>query len=493
MMEIIRYGVLMLAVTASMPIFAGNKNKSDDGLNADDLRAIRQYAEKQGLYISESEPAAPQSADPLADYETNLPNAAKPPISKAEARLLIKYMENPADSHAARIMAAYHLLHIPLANGQGDTANINRIKHAVYAQYFLLRAKRLGAGERWIDSGIRATEKVLAVMLPTNRPLDLSEGNAAHKVFLEAFNYTESNRYTAEDRLFKDLLRNPTNLLTNQYTAAVNLWNAGEAGYDDPAILYSYLKASYFGGRTTELAKRAEQEWVADPANHGLFRLAPAVGGFSLPARRWLAKFHGDLAAVALVNAELQQWFEKYPSFYMFPIGVVGFTEPENFFNGFLALLTAIDKCTNNPDVFCEDHPRAPYNVISFFMYSFDYFLKVGDMGSAAAMLTMKNVPFFRYDTWYLGHDAWKHREDNMAQISALYHNGDPADDPVNGFLKRHKWGPESSTCQLCHQVQGATFTEEEMENVRSLPESERYIQNWPVSQVSWDAHVIAH
>lgn len=491
MLETIRYGAFALAVMASSLAVAGGKN--NDSLDANDLRAIRHYAERNGVFVSEPETVEEcQDTDPFASYETYLPNEAKPPISKAESRLLIKYMENPSDSRTARIMAVYHLLHLPLANGNGHSGrSIERIKRAIYAQYFLLRAKQLGANERWIDGAIRSTERVLANMLPTDRPLDLLEGNEAHQVFLEAFNYTESNRYKAEARLLKDLLENPTNLLTNLYVAAVNLWNGGEAGYDDPTILYSYLKASYFGGRITELARRAEQEWVMDPANHELFRLAPTVGGFSLPSRRWLAKFHGDQAAVSLVNDELEQWFEKYPTFYMFPIGVVGFTEPENFYDGFQALLTALNVCSNTPDVFCVDNPRATYNVISFFLYIYDYFLKTGDAATAASFLPLKYAPQFRYDTWYLGHEAWQRREENIDQIAALYQNGDPSDDPINVYLKRHKWGPESSTCQLCHQVQGATWSEEEKNHVERMPEEALYVRDWPASRVSWDAHVI--
>lgn len=491
MLKTIRFGALALAVMTSSLALAGEINNV--GLDTDDLRAIRQYADGQDMFAFEPEATEdPQDTDPFAGYETYLPNAARPPISKAESRLLIKYMENPSDSRAARIMAVYHLLHLPLAMGQGHVAaNIDRIERAIYAQYFLLRAKHLGANDRWIGGAIRYTERLLAEMLPTDRPLDLFEGNEAHKVFLEAFNYREQNRYKAEDRLFRDLLENPTNLLTNHYVAAVNLWNAGEAGYDDPAILYSYLKASYFGGRITELAKRAEQEWVGDPANHKLYRLAPTVGGFSLPSRRWLAKFHGDQAALALVNDELHQWFAKYPTFYMFPIGVVGFTEPENVFDGFLTLLTAVDVCTNTPNVFCNDSPRVTYNNLAFFAYAFDYFLKVGDVGTASSLLSVGRAPQFRYDTWYLGHDAWKRREDNVDRLAALYQNGDLSDDPINIFLKRHKWGPESSTCQLCHQVQGATWSEEEKNHVESMPEEALYVRDWPVSRVGWDAHVL--
>jgi hypothetical protein len=458
MKSIKNYSVIMLAVLVSSLSFAGNE--------------------------------VVQESDPIADYETYLPNEARQHIPKIESKLLVKYLENPSDSRAALTMAAYHLIRIPLA-GHGSGKNIDRIKHAIYAQYFLLRAEKLGERKSWIDKAILSTERLLAAMLPTERPLDLTEGNDAHDYFLEAFNYNEENRYKAEDRLLKDLLRNPTNLLTNLYVSAVNLWNAGEAGYDDPAIIYSFMKASYFGKRATELARRAEHEWVDDPDNHELFRLAPTVGGFSIPSRRWLAKFHGDNEAVGLLDIEVGQWREKYPSFYLFPAGVYAFTEPENVFNGFLALLGGIDFCVNTPNIFCQDHPRATYNNISFFMYSFDYFMRIGDAGSAVSMLDFKYVPDFRYDTWTLGHDAWQHRENNIDTIAALYQNDDPADDPINAFLKRHKWGPESSTCQLCHQVQGATWSDEEKETVNSLDEASLYVEDWPVSRVSWDGAVI--
>jgi hypothetical protein len=482
MMEMIKHGAVALLMIAGSAAFAG---ENGGGLDAGDLRTIRQYAERHGAYGPESGTGEVQFPD-----ETYLPNAAKPPISKLESRLLIKYMENPSDSEAAQVMAAYHLLRLPLVSVKkhGEVVSIEHIQRAIYAQYFLLRAKRLGAGERWIDVAIRGTERLLSAALPVNRALDFNEGNKAHDAFLEAFNYTEANRYKAEDALLKDLLRKPTNLLTNLYVSAVSLWNAGEAGYDDPVILYSYLKASYFGGRITELSKRAESEWSASPSTRELFRLAPAVGGFSLPSRRWLAKFHGDSAAVNAVNDELRYWLPKYPGFYMFPLGVAGFTEPENYFEGFLAMMSALEQCNARPNVFCEDNARVPYNRISFFMYAVDYFLKVGDLGMASMFQSFKYAPDFRYDTWYLGHDAWRNREDNFSQIAALYSNGDPADDPTSAFLKRHKWGPESSSCQLCHQVQGATFTEEEQNNIPSLPMEERYIGDWPISLVGWDA-----
>lgn len=438
------------------------------------------------------EESAPQT-DSLSANETYLPNKAKPKLSKKERWLLVAYMENPSDPHLAKVMAAYHVLKsgaLKFSHGSPDK-NVNQIKHAIYAKYFISRAGVLGESASWLARADLRLEKLLSELLPVDRPLDLTEGNASHQVFLEAFNYTEENRYKAEQHLLKDLLKNPTNLTTNLYASSVNLWNAGEANYADPAVLYSFLKASYFAKRVTGLSQRVEREWEADPENKQLYRLAPAVGGFSLPSRRWLAKFHGDHEAVKLLDKEVDAWLQKYPQFYLFPASVYAFTEPENFMTGFSALLAGMDACGQNNVVFCQDLPRATYNNMSFFILAFDYFVKLGDLDSARNFLSLRYVPVFRYDTWYLGFKAWELRENNIEELAALYQNDDPADDPINGFLKRHKWGPESSTCQLCHQVQGAYWTEEEKNTIHALDEELQYVKDWPVPEVDWDTTII--
>ncbi|MFV8781305.1 hypothetical protein ACNKU7_02675 [Microbulbifer sp. SA54] len=429
----------------------------------------------------------------LSAYETQLPDTAWNFIPEGERRLLIRYLENPGSARFARLNA---LLHIEKSNifdsndALGSVEKADLLDHSIYALYFVSRSWLLGAEDTWLKEAQIRLRHRLESWLPAVDQVDTSEGRQSHDDFFLAFNYKENDRYKAERSLMLDVLENPENITSNLYLAAVNQWIGGESDYNDPGTLYAFLKASYFAKRTTEMAQKHQSNWESDPQNTSLYRLAPAVGGFSVPTRRWIAKFHGDVEAVASLDREVGEWFSMYPQFYLFPASIFSFNEPENFDRGYQYFLDGQTACFENNNIFCEDHPRATYNIISFATLGFDYMAKAGDLDGALNYLSYKYVPFFNYESWNIGHDMWRHREQNASDIYALYHNGSSQDDPVNGFLKRHKWGPESSTCQLCHQVQGASWSDEEKAEVKSLPHDQLYVKHWPDFQVDWEGSV---
>ncbi len=284
--------------------------------------------------------------------------------------------------------------------------------------------------------------------------------------------------------MLKDLLANPTNLVTNAYVIASNIWNGGEAEYDDPTILYSMVMSSYFAQRVIPLYQRVEQAWEEDPENNQQFRLATILGGWTVPARRWLAKLHGDESIVDLLDAEHREWNVINPYFHSAALGWMLFDEPAKFMEGFQATL-AVSGCTENRA--CMDRPRFSFNLLSYSLLATDYFLKLGDMDTASSFLTFKYAPFFNYDSWLLGQEAWEHRENNMAEIVARYQNGDPSDDPTTASLKSHKWGPDTITCQLCHQAQAREWSEEDKATIIHPSEAHGYVGNWPERLVDWD------
>ncbi|WP_226663712.1 hypothetical protein [Microbulbifer aggregans] len=431
----------------------------------------------------------------MSAYETQLPDTAWNFIPRRERELLISYLENPDSVSIARANA---LLHIQKSNlytadpGLSGEALVDSLDHSIYALYFLSRSRSLGAEDIWIREARDRIQHQLDTWLPSSSVIDTEEGRDAHGSFFEAFNYKESDRYKSERLLTLDVLAKPDNITSNLYLAAINQWIGGESDYHDPGTLYAFLKASYFAKRTTLMAQQHEANWEANPQSTSLYRLAPAVGGFSVPTRRWIAKFHGDMDAVASLDREVGEWFAMYPQFYLFPASIFAFNEPENFERGYQYFLDGQAACFENNNIFCEDHPRATYNIISFATLGFDYMIKAGDLDSAMGYLTYKYVPFFNYEKWNMGHDMWRHREDNASDIYALYNDGDVDNDPVNGFLKRHKWGPETSTCQLCHQVQGASWTDAEKAEVKSLPHDQLYVEHWPDFQVDWQGRMQA-
>ncbi|HET9958488.1 MAG TPA: hypothetical protein VFQ61_28535 [Polyangiaceae bacterium] len=433
------------------------------------------------------EPTAPKHckpSDPVAEFETFLPLENERPVARAERPLLIRYLENPRDLQVTLQLAAHHAARFA---GPARNSRMERSRHGIYALYFLRRAESLGVRERWTRPAIRAIDEQLTRWFRSDAALDFSEGTPAQLAFLDAFNEQERNRHRAAEQLLGEFLEHPTNLTTAIYLAAVSLWNGGESGYADPGMLYSFLDAGYFGQFATELSERAEREWELDPDHRKLFRLGVTTGGMTLPARRWLAGLHGDREGVDLVDAETMQWFAKAPSFYMFPASVYAFGEPDKAASGFDALLRGLDACNTHYTVFCGDNPRATFSGISFFMYLFDYFSRMGQPETAMGMLGAKANPDYKFDAWYLGQEAWAHREENATRITELYQNSDPKDDPLNTFMKRHKWGPLTSTCQTCHQTQGVKWSAAEKAQIPSLPTADLYVGDWPIPTIAWD------
>lgn len=424
-------------------------------------------------------------SDFISDYETDLPHASQPRISRYEARILAKYLDDPTNAELAKFLGYYHAFFVIKHKHRAKRKTASLIKRAIYATYFLQRAQHLGDNDRWAERIIRRLNKKLNSWLPSDLPLDLSEGNHAHQFFLDAFNYDEANRYRAANKLMRDLVKNPTNLTTNAYVIASNIWNAGEADFSDPTILYNMLLSSYFSERTLPLYQRAEQNWVDDPENNELYRLSTLLGGWSVPARRWLAQLHGDDDIVAALDDEHRQWFQINPFFHSASVGWMFFDEPENLLEGFQTTFSVFG-CTENRA--CMDRPRFSFNLASYTLFVIDYFLKVGDTDTASMFLTFKFNPFFNYDSWLLGQDAWEHRENNMMEIVARYQNDDPTDDPTTASLKSHQWGPNTITCQLCHQAQAREWSQEERATIFHPTDSDGFVGNWPDPVVRWDA-----
>jgi len=433
---------------------------------------------------------ADSNDDPISGYETSLPHASRAKISRLESALLSTYLNDPNSVELSQLMAIYHALRLPRRFGTvyRDERKVRFLQHAIYVSYFVKRAQTLGNDAAWLSRVLIYAETLLASWLPSDLPLDDSESSDAQLFFLQAFNFNEADRYRAADKLLDDLLKNPTNLTTNAYVIASNIWNAGEAEYADPTILYSMVLSSYFAERVLPLYQRAEEAWVGDPQNNRLYRLATLLGGWSVPARRWLAKLHGDEDIVSLLDEEHRVWFEINPYFHSASIGWMLFDEPENIMEGFQSTFSVFG-CSGSRA--CTDRPRFSFNILNYSLLVIDYFLKLGDTGTAGFFLTFKYNPDFQFDSWLLGQEAWEHREANMMEIVERYQNDDPHDDPTTASLKSHKWGPNTITCQLCHQAQARTWTENERATVILPSDSDAFVGDWPEVKVEWDGSFV--
>ncbi len=144
--------------------------------------------------------------DPISDYETSLPHATQPEVSPLETALLSAYLDNPSSVQLSKVLAAYHLFHLPnqyVTRHNRYSKGVGAVKHAVYASYFLRRAQTLGSDAPWLERAEARTVAQLAHWLPTDLPIDQTEGNEAHMFFLNAFNYNEADRYVATDKCLK--------------------------------------------------------------------------------------------------------------------------------------------------------------------------------------------------------------------------------------------------------------------------------------------------
>ncbi|QSA96531.1 hypothetical protein [Methylococcus sp. EFPC2] len=434
-------------------------------------------------------------ADPVADYKTSFPHKTQPNISRFEKAILTAYLEKPDDVVLAKFLALYHLNKSLLRKTGGEA-----VRHTVIAQYFLNRALDLGGRSAWLRDALAKTDgKINSLISRESADEDyaanLEDGHAAHQYFRTAFfDNHEENRYSAVEKLFSDFASHPKNLFTNVYLTTSGVWVGGEAIYEDPTVLYNFVIASYFSVRSRVLAEEAEVLWREDPEHNKRFRLATFVGGWTVPARRWLAKLHGDAAAIKSLDAEHNKWLAINPEFHSGPVGLLMFEEKENFAEGFAAYELGRKYCFDivSNNLTCTNWPYASHNILAFILGEVDFYLKAGLVDEARNILTVRHIPIdilggdFQY--WDLGREAWIHREDNLERIAELYANDDPSDDPTNFLLNEHKWGPSTINCQGCHQRQGKVWPEGEVERVLSIVDEFPPIGEgkWPTVSTTW-------
>ncbi|MEZ4270844.1 MAG: hypothetical protein R3C68_05250 [Myxococcota bacterium] len=425
----------------------------------------------------------------LSDYETILPHATQAELPRYERQLLVAYLDAPTNIALAKWLAFVHLLQLPHERSSG--AELRRL---VITQYFLHRATTLGADERWIRRGLRKTQRRLDKVMQSRTALSTDEDHPAHQFYREAFHYKEENRYRAEKKLLNDFVRQPNNVYTAFALTALNLWVGGEADYDDPNVLYHFVLGSFFSLHTMELAHRIEDAWTNGSSSTPRFRVASILGGFSALQRRWLAALHGNSTALALIDDEHRQWRLIHRAFHAFTVGIPFFEEPENFEEGLFAIVDGFAHCQDEPVRTCLNRPRFAYNNLAFVLTLVDFLVKAGDLPSAQQTLQYRFSPAEaeNWAAWDLGREAWLHRENNLNEIAALYQNDDPTDDPLHFQMKRRKWGTNTTTCQICHQTQGLSWSDEEFNNVLLPPEGVATVGTWPEVSTTWYAEPVA-
>lgn len=433
--------------------------------------------------------------DPVADYETYVPHKTQPDISHFERTILTGYLDDVSDTGLTRFLALYHLNRSLLRNAGGEA-----VAHTIIARYFLHRTVALGDDSDWVKTALRKTQRRIKALVAggtarDDAAADAEENHAAHRYFRRSFfGNHEERRYIAVNKLLDDFANHPNNMLTNTYLTTANIWVGGEADYDDPTILYSFVLSSYFSVRARYLAERTEERWRADPVHAKRFRLATLIGGWTVPARRWLAKLHGDQEAVALLDAEHREWLDINVAFTSVPVGLMLFEEQQNFAEGFAAWEAGRTYCdqVDPRDLSCINWPRASFNILSFVLGEVDFFLKAGLLEQARALLSLRFLPLDifadSFANWDLGRDAWLHRENNLERIAELYANDDPEDDPSHFLLKQHKWGPGTFQCQVCHTRQSKEWPRGEVKRVLAstseIPPIGR--GNWPRVSTTW-------
>lgn len=421
----------------------------------------------------------------LSEYETLLPHKTQRLISRFEKRVLTAYLDNPADAKLAKFFALYHLI------GAGQPGAITRasvLEHAIMADYFLNRARDLGAKEPWLTIALNKVEVRLAALATSRSGVTLEETHPAQAAFIDSFVYHEENRYKVYNQLLDDYIAAPNNVFTAFLNTAENLWVGGEAGYTDPTVLYNFVLGSYFSIRAITLAHEAEIAWQQDPINHKRFRTASILGGFSIGHRRFLAKLHKDLPSIKKLDEEHDQWRREVNIiFHMFTMGYTLFEEPENFERAKDLWDEGFVVSGQRPDfVTIQNRPRFTFNTICMFMGAVDFDLKEGDL-TMVRQFWLPTVPFLpNYADWDIGRDAYQHRLAHAEEISALYRNADPTDDPVPFNLKRRKWGYNTMTCQTCHQAQRKLWTEAEKADIMLPPEDVLTVGTWPAISTTW-------
>lgn len=505
-MKCIKISVLLLGALIALPAHAATDNDLPLPLN---YQAHRQVYNELGISFSEVasllshtaiardifsnslgvyEPAfiaPPPRPVSLSEYETLLPHKTQRVISRLEKSILKAYLDNPNDVKLAKFLALYHLI------GAGSQPIIRQgqvLERTIMADYFLNRAMDLGAREPWIKTALLRMDTRLERLASSRPGVIVEENRPAHASFIDTFVSHEENRYKAYDKLLEDYVNAPNNVFTVFFNNAVNLWVGGEAGYDDPTVLYNFVLGSYFSIRAITLAHQAELAWKIDSVNHKRFRLASIIGGFSVAHRRFLAKLHKDLPSIRKLDEEHDQWRREVNIvFHMFTMGYTLFEEPENFRRAKDLWDEGFGVSFMRPDfVTVQDRPRFTFNGIGMFIGTIDFNWKDGDFDSVRNFW-MPTVPFLaNYAYWDIGRDAYEHRVANAQEIFELYRNADPKDDPVPFNLKRRKWGYNTMTCQTCHQAQRKIWTDEEQSDIMLPPEDVFTVGTWPAFSTSW-------
>jgi hypothetical protein len=427
-------------------------------------------------------PPAPEPVT-LSNFEVALPHKTQRMITVFEKQALTSYLNHPNDVRVVKLLAVYHLLQAEFRDDWSPGADL---EHRIMADYFLNRAKDLGAKDKWLNLALALVEKELARLNSRFYGLSQEENHAAHRTFEDAMFYHEENRYIAYTKLLDDYVVSPNNVYTAFLANAVNLWTGGEAGFDDPTVVYNFVLGSYFSLRTMDLAHKAQIAWEKDPVHNKRFRLASIIGGFSIGHRRFLAKLINDQAAVSALDEEHKLWFNNNPSFHTFTVGYTLFEEPGKFDVAFAYWSNGMQYSAEHSDLITIlNRPRYTFNSICMFAGWVDFFLKNGDIGSAIYIASI--VPYLEnYSNWQIGLDGYEHRLEHMQEIMALYQNNDPSDDPVPFNLKKRKWGMDTMTCQTCHQTQDKVWSEEEKRNILIAPDYILTIKNWPEVSTKW-------
>ncbi|MFV8781304.1 carbohydrate-binding protein [Microbulbifer sp. SA54] len=410
------------------------------------------------------------------------PVTAATELGNFEKIALQAYLNNPSDARLSKILALYSLsssiLNKPVS---GES-----IRYTIFSQYFLERSLNLdSASSKWVSHAHKLVDQALHNH-SASEAVYQQETNS-HKAFLFAFNHEEGQRIQIVDQLLEDYSRHPGNALTSAYLTAANIWVGGEAEFSDPSVLYSFVLSSYFSVRSVAMSERLEKLWLQDPESYQRVRLAPILGGWTVPARRWLAQLHGDSAAVETLDAEHDEWFKHYPAFHAASIGLMYFNEPEHLMQGWDAWWAGFGHCIQVPTIrACLDRPRFSFNNLSYFLGAVDYMVKLGELEMATQFLSFNQNPAFGWSSWDYGRDAWEYRQANLEEIFQLYRNDDPSDDPTNFLLKQHQWGPDTITCQYCHQVQSRQWAEEDVNTVYLPDESIATLYDWPEVTTTW-------
>jgi hypothetical protein len=430
-----------------------------------------------------------QASVPLSAFETDLPESPGWVLSLEERRLLIAYLDSPNRAERAAALGELHAERFRsrlASHARGGEI----LESAILTQYFYHRAELLGLGGAHVRRALESTQVFLERLQKQRGPISTDEGRVAHLWFRLAFHFKEHLRRPASQGLLDEFAKDPRNVYTSFANTAIRLWMGGESKYDDPSVVYDFALGSFFSLHTIDLAHELEKAWIAKPNSVTRFRMATILGGFSALQRRWLAVLHKDTRAVGAIDDEHRKWRLIQRAFHSFTIGIPFFEVPALFDEGFFAMIDGSPHCEEVPVRTCSNEPRFYYNRMGFALALVDYFLKQGDVDAAKGVLGYRFDPneVDKWNLWELGQEPWLHREQNAEEIAALYQNGDPSDDPLNFLLRRKKWGMNTTTCQVCHQSQGKTWTQAEFDHFALPPEQAAMVGTWPEFATTWYA-----